>query len=116
MKVTGTLPTGFERTGVVCDGTGATLYVANRLSGDISVIDVKTGQEIKRLLGGRGASYLAVSPDGKFIYGTHIYPNLGAFRTPPNSEITVVDTARQMLVERKPLHSVAGVFHVAMSA
>jgi YVTN family beta-propeller protein len=116
LKVTRTLLTGFEPAGVVSDRTGETLYVANRLSGDISVIDVKTGQERKRLLAGRGASYLALSPDGKFIYGTHIYPNQGAFRAPPNSEITVIDTGRQAVVERKPLHNVAGVFHVAMSA
>ena len=116
LKVTRTLTTGFEPAGIVTDRTGETLYVANRLSSDISVIDVKTGQETKRLLAGRGASYLALSPDGKFIYGTHIYPNPGAFRTPPNSEITVIDTGRQTVVERMPLHNVAGVFHVALSA
>lgn len=116
LRVVQTLPAGFEPTGVVTDHNGATLYVANRLSNDISVIDLKTGQETKRLLAGRGASYLAISPDGKLIYCTHIYPNPGAFHTQPNSEITVIDTARQIVVERKLLHNVAGVFHVAMSA
>ena len=116
LKVARTLPTGFEPIGIVCDQSGQTLYVANRLSNDISVIDVNTGQEIKRLLAGRGASYLALAADGKWVYGTHIYPNAGAFRTPPNSEITVIDTARQVVVERKRLHNVAGVFHVALSA
>lgn len=116
LKMTRTLPTGFEPAGIVTDRTGETLYVANRLSGDISVIDVKTGQERKRLLAGRGASYLALSPDGTVIYGTHIYPNPGAFRTPPTSELTVIDTVRQTVVERNPLHNVAGVFHVALSA
>src|SRR5271166_1535775 len=116
LKLVSTLPTGFEPTGIVLDRTGGTLYVANRLSSDISVIDVNTGHEIKRLLAGRGASYLALSTDGKFVYGTHIYPNAGAFRTPPSSEITVIDTARQTVVERKQLHNVAGVFHLAISA
>ncbi len=116
LKVVQTLPAGFEPAGVVSDLSGATLYVANRLSGDVSVIDLKSGQEIKRLLAGRGASYLAISPDGKWVYCTHIYPNSGAFRTQPNSEITVIDTARQTVVERKPLHNVAGVFHLAISA
>src|SRR5208283_4814037 len=111
-----TLPTGFEPAGVVVDRSGTMLYVANRLSSDVSVIDLRSGQEIKRLLAGRGASYLALSPDGKRVYCTHIYPNPGKFRTPPNSEITVIDTARQTVVERKPLHNVAGVFHVALSA
>ena len=116
LKVVQRLPTGFEPTGIVVDRRGKTVYVANRLSGDISVIDLNTGQETKRLLAGRGASYLALSPDGKLIFATHIYPNPGAFRSPPNSELTVIDTARQMVVERKLLHNVAGVFHVAMSA
>jgi YVTN family beta-propeller protein len=116
LTVSQTLPTGPEPSGIVSDKDGNTLYVANRLSGDISVIDLKTGQETKRLLAGRGASYLALSPDGKWIYCTHIYPNPGTFRTPPNSEITVIDTVRQTVVERKPLHNVAGVFHVALSA
>ena len=116
LKVVQTLPAGFEPTGVIADPSGATLYVANRLSSDVSVIDLKTGQDTKRLLAGRGASYLALSPDGKQMYCTHIYPNSGPFRTTPNSEITVIDVARQTVVERKPLHNVAGVFHVAMSA
>ena len=115
LKVVRTLSTGFEPTGIVCDKSGKTLYVANRVSNDISVIDVSTGKEIKRLLAGRGASYLALSPDGKFVYGTHIYPNAGAYRTQPNSEITVIDTARQAVVDRKQLHNAAGVFHVALS-
>jgi YVTN family beta-propeller protein len=115
LKVARTLRTGFEPTGIVSDRSGETLYVANRLSNDISVIDASTGREIKRLLAGRGASYLALSADGKWIYGTHIYPNAGAFRSQPNSEITIIDTARQAVVERKRLPNVAGVFHIALS-
>jgi YVTN family beta-propeller protein len=114
-QVVETFPTGFEPAGVVTDANGEFLYVANRLSSDISVIDIQSGTEIKRLLAGHGASYLALSPDGK-IYGTHIYPNPGAFRTPPISEITVIDTATQTVVERKPLRNVAGMFHVAFSS
>jgi len=115
MKVVQTLPAGFEPAGVVVDRSGATLYVANRLSSDISVIDLKTGQEIKRLVAGRGASYLARSPDGKFIFCTHIYPNPGAFRRQPNSEITVIDAERQVVVDRKLLQNVAGEFHISIS-
>lgn len=115
-EVVQTLPTGFEPSGVVVDHPGTTLYVANRISNDISVIDLKTGLETKRLLAGRGASYLTLSPDGKLIFCTHIYPNPGPHRAQSNSEITVVDTASQTVVERKQLHNVAGVFHVVISA
>lgn len=115
LKVDRTLPAGFEPVGIVTDLAGATLYVANRLSGDVSVIDVASGEERKRLLAGRGASYLALSPDGKFVYCTHIYPNPGEWRKPPTSEITVIETERQVVTDRRTLHNVAGVFHVALS-
>ena len=116
LVVVRTLPTGFEPTGVITNRSGKTLYVANRLSDDISVIDLTSGQEIKRLLAGHGASYFVLSADGKQIYCTHIYPNPGRYRAQPQSEITVIDTARQVVVERKDLHNVAGVFHGAVSA
>src|SRR5579871_241626 len=104
-EVIQTLPTGFEPSGVVTDRDGSTLYVANRLSSDISVIDLKAGTEIKRLSAGQGASYISLSSDGKWIYATHIYPNRGPARTAPESEITVIDTSTQRVVERKNLHN-----------
>lgn len=110
------LATGFEPISVVSDRRGETLYVANRLSNDISVIDLQSGKQIKRLAAGRGASYLALSSDGTRLFCTHIYPNIGAYRTPPESEITVIDTASRRVVERKPLQNVAGVFHLALSS
>ena len=116
LQVVQTLSTGYEPSGVISDHAGEILYVANRLSNDVSVIDLNAGKEIDRLVAGRGASYLTISPDGKFIYCTHIYPNPGAFRTEPNSEISVIDTATHRVVERESLHNVAGAFHVAMSA
>jgi YVTN family beta-propeller protein len=114
-QVIQSLATGFEPSGVVVDRPNTFLYVANRLSGDISVIDLANGKETKRLLAGRGASYLTISPDGKLIYCTHIYPNPGAHRIQPVSEITVIDTGNQRVVERKSLRNVAGEFHIASS-
>ena len=115
LAVKGDLPTGFEPTSVIADKKGEMLYVANRLSSDVSVIDLHSGKEIKRLTAGRGASYLALSHDGTRMFCTHIYPNLGAPRTPPESEITVIDTASRRVVDRVHLHNVGGVFHVALS-
>jgi YVTN family beta-propeller protein len=111
-----TLATGFEPISVVSDRRGETLYVADRLSDAISVIDLGSGKEIKRLAAGRGASYLALSGDGTRVYCTHIYPKIGAHRTPPESEITVIDTATRRVIDREPLHNVAGVFHLAVSS
>jgi YVTN family beta-propeller protein len=115
-KIEQTLETGTEPTGVAVDNDEGTLFVANRLSDDISVIDLPSGQERKRLMAGRGASYLSLSPGGKRLYCTHVYPRILGNRAPPQSEITVVDTEKQIVIDRLPLQNVAGVFHVALSA
>jgi len=116
LEVSRTLPAGFEPNAVIPDRDGRFLFVANRISNDVSVVDLATGLETKRLLAGRGASYLALSPDGSRIYCTHIYPKIGKFRAPLESEITVIDAARQTVADRYRLHDVAGVFHMALSA
>jgi YVTN family beta-propeller protein len=113
LKVTKELPAGFEPNAAVSDAEGRFLYVANRMSNDVSVVDLARGIETKRLLAGRGAAYLMLSPDGRRIYCTHIYPQPGEFRAQPESEVTVIDTRRQMVVERERLVNAAGVFHVA---
>lgn len=110
-----TLPAGWEPNAALADAAGRFLYIANRIGNDISVVDLGSGQEVKRLAAARGVSYLASSPDGASIYATHIYPLPAAFRTLPESEITVIDTSTQTVVERKPLPGAAGVFHTAIS-
>jgi len=122
LQVVATWPVGAEPSSVVEGRAGNHLFVANRISNDIAVLDAHTGVEEKRLLGGRGASYLTLSTDSSRIYATHIYPNPSARRTglenrtPPESEITVIDAARAVVIDRMPLHSIAGVFHLAFSA
>jgi YVTN family beta-propeller protein len=116
LKVVRTLPAGYEPTSVVVDRDRRFLYVANRVSDDISVVDLASGTETRRLLGGRGTSYLALSPDGTRVYSTHIYPNPGEHRATPESEITVLDTGRQVVADRYRLPNAAGIFHVAISS
>jgi YVTN family beta-propeller protein len=121
LAVTATWPVGAEPSSMVEDRAGKRLFVANRISNDVAVLDAQTGKEEKRLLAGRGSSYLAISPDGSRIYATHIYPNPPRVRTEldnriaPESEITVIDTARAVVVDRMPLDRIAGVFHLALS-
>jgi YVTN family beta-propeller protein len=116
LKVVRTLPAGAEPTSVLPDRKGRFLYVANRIAGDVSVVDLTSGAEVKRLVAAPGASYLARSPDGGQIYCTHIYPRPAKFRTPPESEITVIDAVRQVVASRVGVRNAAGVFHSAVSA
>jgi len=119
-----TWPVGAEPSSVVEDRQGKRLFVANRISNDVAVLDASTGVEQRRLLAGRGSSYLTLAPDGSRIYATHIYPNRPPRRTglenrtAPESEITVIDLfdpQRAAVVDRIPLHRIAGVFRTAIS-
>lgn len=115
LTVTGTWPVAAEPSSVLPDRQGRLLYVANRISNDVVVLDAKTGAEEKRLAAGRGASYITASPDGSRLYVTHVYPNPAPYRTAPDSEITVIDTARAVVSERIALPGIADGFHVAFS-
>ena len=114
-RVKATWGAGFEPSSVVEDRAGRTLFVADRIGNNIAVLDAATGEEKLTLEAGRGASYLTLSGDGSRLYATHVYPNPTPHRTPPKSEITVIDPAGARVVDRVVLPDVAGVFHVAIS-
>lgn len=116
LAVTAVWPVGAEPSSAVEDRGGKYLFVANRISSDVAVLDAKTGEELKRLAAGRGASIITPSPDGARLYVTHVYPNPGPHRTAPESEITVIDAARAMVIDRIPLHGIAHSFHIAFSS
>jgi YVTN family beta-propeller protein len=105
-----------EPTSIVEDRAGKYLFVADRISNDIAVLNAQTGAEIKRLAGGRGTSYITPTPDGSRLYVSHVYPNSTLHRTPPLSEITVIDTARAEVVNRIQLPDIAGEFHIAFTS
>jgi len=99
-KVIATIPVGDEPHGVLTDNSGKHLYVLNTSSDDISVIDTSTLKEIKRLRASRNPWSLSLSPDGKKIYVTNNLSRFVEFRTPSQSEITVLDTERVVVQDR----------------
>jgi YVTN family beta-propeller protein len=111
LQVTNTYRAGFEPTSVAL--AGSALYTANRIGNDISVIDVASGQETRRLTAGRGVSYLATS--GASLIATHVYPNIGPYRTVPSSELTFIDTRGYYVQRRDQIENAAGMFHTAFS-
>lgn len=119
LQTVATWPVAAEPSSVLEDGKH--LFVANRISSDVAVLNSETGEEEKRLVAGRGASYLATSPDGRRIYASHVYPNPPRVRTPmddrlaPESEITVIDAHRAVVSDHLPLNKIAGVFHMSIS-
>ncbi len=122
LNVAATWPVGSEPSSVIEDRAGKRLYVANRISNDVAVLDAQTGAEEKRLAAGRGASYITPSPDGARLFVTHVYPNPPhqptpeGNRTPPQSEITVIDTGRATVADRINLDRIAHSFRTAFSS
>ncbi len=114
-RVTATWNAGWEPSSVAEDRAGKTLFIADRIGNDVTVLDAATGARKDTLEAGRGASYMSGTADGSRLYVTHVYPNPGAYRTPPHSEITVIDPARAQVIDRILLPSIAGVFHSAIS-
>lgn len=100
-KVTAVLEVGDEPHGVLLDREGKHLYVLNTSIDSISVFDAATLREVKRLTASRSPWSLALSPDGKSLLVTNTLSRFVPERTPSMSEVTVIDTERAQVVDRK---------------
>ena len=99
-KVVATLAVGDEPHGILTDAEGKYLYILNTSSDSISVIDAASLTEVKRLAAGRNPWSLSLSPDGSRICVTNNLSQFVPFRTPPKSEITVIDTQSATVLDR----------------
>lgn len=121
LKVAATWRASAEPSSVVESRNGKWLFTADRISNDISVLDAHTGAEIKRLEGGRGASYITPSPDGARLFVSQVYPNPNEGDTTrgdrgvPRSEITIIDSDTARVADRIELRYIAHGFHIAFS-
>jgi YVTN family beta-propeller protein len=82
------------------DRQGKNLYVLNTSIDSISVIDVATLEETKRLSASRSPWSLAESPDGRTIFVTHALSRFVPDRTPSRSEVTRIDPERAVVTDR----------------
>ena len=99
-KVLRNLPVADEPHGVAVDPSGKTLFVMGTAFDAVSVVDVATGKETKRLAASRNPWSAALSPDGRRLLVTNALARFGKFRTPPVSEVTVLDVAGQRVEDR----------------
>ncbi len=105
LEVVRTVGCGGDPHGLVTDRSGETLYVANLFSDDVSLIDTATFEEIKRLRAGQQPFEVTLSPDGRWVYVSNQLTNPVPFRQTPESEITIIDAERQIVADRRMLHS-----------
>jgi len=99
-KVVAKLEVGDEPHGVLTDRAGKYLYVLNTSSDDVHVFEVATLKFVKKLSAGRGPWSLALSPDGSTMLVSNMYSHLTGFRKPLRGEVTMVETARAVPVNR----------------
>ncbi len=99
-KVLQNFPVADEPHGIAVDPSGKTLFVMGTAFDAVSVVDVATGRETKRLAASRNPWSAALSPDGKHLLVTNALSRFVKFRTPPMSEVTVFDVAREQVEDR----------------
>jgi DNA-binding beta-propeller fold protein YncE len=93
-------PVADEPHGVALDPSGRTLFVMGTAQDAVSVVDVASGRETLRLAASRSPWAAALSPDGTRLLVTNALSRFVPFRTPPLSEVTVLDVASRRVVER----------------
>jgi len=89
-----------EPHGIAIDPSGRALFVMDTAQDAISVVDVAAGRETKRLAASRNPWSAALSPDGGRLLVTNALSRLVPFRTPPMSEVTVLDVASRRVEQR----------------
>ena len=112
-QVRRTLAVGWRPVGLTTDRAGKVLYVANTLGDDISLVDLKSGRELKRLEAGHYPEYVALSRDGSRVYVANLLARVAPVDQPPVSELTVIDTSRQIVAARVDVPGVIQMRHIA---
>lgn len=103
--VEGSIPVGSGPSALVLDREGEFLYVNNSFSGNLSIIELANRKEIRRIPTGNFPIGMDISPEGDKVYVTHRRSIPVPFRTPPITEIAVIDTDHMRVIERKEVRS-----------
>lgn len=108
-----TLPVGWGPVGLTTDRKGKVLYVANSIGNDVSLLDLSRGTEIKRLAAWRSPHQVTLSRDGRSVFVSNLLPHVAPSDEPPVSELTVIDTGKQVAAERILIPGVVELRHIA---
>jgi YVTN family beta-propeller protein len=97
-QVLAAIPAGHTAGGPAISPDGARLYVCNRFDGDVSVIDLAGGKELRRVAAVREPIAAAVTPDGAAVLVANHLANTRAdagFSGDVSPVVTVIDTQTQ---------------------
>ena len=110
-KVTGQIAAGHTAMAPVLSPDGATLFVCNRFDNDVSVMDVRTKQLLRRIPVRREPVAAAITPDGRrLLVANHLHTGR-ADRDHVAAVVSVIDTAENRVVDDLSLPSGSGVLN-----
>ena len=95
-----TIQVGGGPSGLTLDAEEKFLYVANTYTSDVSVVDLSRKTEEKRLRAGNNPTGLKLSPDGQYVFVVSRKSLPVAYRTPPQTEVTIISTASREVANR----------------
>lgn len=92
-KITRQMRAGHTPSGLAAHPDGTRLYVCNRFNNDISVLDLASGDEQKRIPAVREPLGAVATPDGKTVYAINHLPLARADGDIVTAQVTAIDTA-----------------------
>jgi YVTN family beta-propeller protein len=97
-RVSYTLPAGHTPMAPVLGPNGKTLYVCNRFSNNVSVIDIAARKELTRIPVQREPVAAAITPDGGFLFVANHLPAGAADRGDIAAAVSVINTKTNKVV------------------
>jgi DNA-binding beta-propeller fold protein YncE len=104
-NIVDTYETGAGPSGLRLSSDQQFLYAVNTFTSDVSILDLNSGEETRRLPVGNNPTGTALSPDGESLMVLSRRTIPVEYRTPPKTEITMISTGRQRLSGRKEIVS-----------
>lgn len=102
------LPAGHTSTALVLSPKEDRLYVCNRFNNDVSVIDLPTRKELKRITVEREPVAAGITPDGRYLVVANHLHRESANRPHIGAAVSIVDTATLSVCKTIPLNLGAG--------
>lgn len=93
------IATGHGPSGLAISEKKGLLFVANRFSNDVSVIDLKNHKEIKRIKVDREPVSLVLSPDGKLLAVANLLPSQPATGAYIAANVSLIDAVSLSMIK-----------------
>lgn len=111
LKLIGELCAGHTATAPVLSTDAKTLFVCNRFDNDVSVFDLRTKQELRRIAVRREPVAAALTPDGTRLLVANYLHTGRADADHVAAVVSVIDTARGEIIDDLNLPSGAGMIN-----